>query len=209
MIQPEIGHVAGIAAELLVRALADLHDFHAAVVGELGDEVKRDANPIGDRFVLVVDHLFQIVDHVFLLDDDLVVIGLESLCDRVRVLEFVEMLMVAKADREGLHGIRRVLAHQRDVGRGIDAAGEEDAKRHVGHHAFLNAGAQTVADAPDVKLLERGFRQTGGLRGIDAVARHRIPVTRSSEPRLWRRSSGCTRPEACRCLASLSWAPAR
>ena len=87
--------VALVAVEDLVRALADLHDDRAVLARELGDEVQRHADPVGDRLVLVVDHLRQEVDEVALVDDDLVVVGAELLGDPAGVLELVVLLVLA------------------------------------------------------------------------------------------------------------------
>src|SRR5262245_11464539 len=103
MVESKIAHVAGIAAELLVGSFADLDHLHSAVMCELGNKIKRDANPVRNWLILMVDHLFQIIDHVAFLDEDLMVIRLEPICDRFRMLEFVQMRVIAEADSECLH----------------------------------------------------------------------------------------------------------
>ena len=72
--------------EDLVRPLADLDDDRPVLAGELGDEVQRDADPVGERLVLVVDQLGQEVLEILRVEDHLVVVGPEAPGDPARVL---------------------------------------------------------------------------------------------------------------------------
>ena len=49
--------VVPVAVEQLIRAFAHLHDDRAVLASELGHEVEGDADPVGDRLVLVMDQI--------------------------------------------------------------------------------------------------------------------------------------------------------
>ena len=76
------------------------------------------------------------------------VIGAEMARHRPRAVRFVERFF-AKADREGLHRPARRALHQCDDGRGIDAAGQERAERHVGDHLPLHRIGQEAVQLLD------------------------------------------------------------
>ncbi len=163
--------VALVPVEELVRALSDLDDDRPVVARELRDVVERDCDPVGQRLVLVVDEVgherFQVGD----VDHDLVVVGAVELRDLPRVLQLVvARVLGAVADREGLHGIRHQLGHERDVRRRVEPAGEEDSERDVGHHPAADRFAKQVQE-PLFEL---------GLGGCSHLARrfvgHRAPV---------------------------------
>jgi hypothetical protein len=105
--------------------------------------VHRHCRPVGDRLVLVVDELGDERLEVARAYDQLVVVGAEELGHAAGVLELVEARVV-EADRERLHGRVQQLAHQRDVRRRVDAAGEEDPERDVAHHPPPDGPAQQV-----------------------------------------------------------------
>ena len=61
-----------------------------------------------------------------------------------------------EADGEGLHRPRALRLHQRDHGRGIDAAGQERTKRHVGDHPQLDGIAKERVEPLDSLVWVRG-----------------------------------------------------
>src|SRR5262245_42808832 len=112
-----------------------------------------------------------------LVDEHLVVIGLELSGDQFGLRKLVEVLVVLEADGEGVDGTIRVLGHERDIGGGIDTAGEEDADRHVGHHAFFNSPGQSLTDATEVVLLTRWPIETSNILARNAASGNGVPVT--------------------------------
>jgi len=135
--------------------------------GELGHQKSRDLRRIREWLVVNVRQTLDQVMCGLRLDEKLCVMGAEVLGDAPGMFCFVELLL-AKANRECLNRIRRLRLHQRDDGRGIDAAGQERAKRHIGDHAQLHSTAQER-----VKTLH-GFTLVVMHGRGDAVARDRI-----------------------------------
>ena len=76
------------------------------------------------------------------LDDELVVVGAEQLGDHARACGSSLKRSCVEADREGLDRPRRGLGHRRDDRRGVDAAGQERAERHVGDHPPAHRAAR-------------------------------------------------------------------
>ena len=79
---------------------------------------------------------------------ELGVIGAEVAGDGLGVRRLVVARLV-EADGEGRTGRGLMRLHQRDDGRGIDAAGEERAERHVGDHLRLHGVAQQRFECVD------------------------------------------------------------
>ena len=75
------------------------------------------------------------------LDIELRVVGAEMLRHGLGVRRLVVALLV-EADRERAHRSVALRLHQRHDGRGVDAAGQEGAERHVGDHAAPDGVAQ-------------------------------------------------------------------
>ena len=162
--------VALIAVEELVGALADLHDDRPGLARESADEVLRHRRPVRQRLVLVVDELGHELAHRLLVDEDLVVVGAEVARDHARVLELVVARVPTWSRRVRPHRGVGELGHQRDVGRGVQAARQEDAERDVGHHALADRLAEPVAHLGDhLGLAHPGHRLRAGGR------RHRVP----------------------------------
>ena len=141
--------VALIAVEELVGALADLHDDRARRRAPARDEVLGHRRPVRQRLVLVVDELGHEVAHRLLVDEHLVVVRAELPRDHARVMQLVVARVPARARRVRPHRDVGQLGHQRDVGRGVEAARQEDAERDVGHHPLADRRAQHIAHRGD------------------------------------------------------------
>ena len=122
--------VAGVATERLVAADSRQRHLHVARRG-LGHDVCRDRRGVGERLVERPHDRRQQRLQVGL-QDLLVMVGLEAPGDEPRVRQLVvRRRRAAEAHREGGDPSRRHLAHAGDHRARVDAAGEEDAERHV------------------------------------------------------------------------------
>ena len=115
--QPEIHHIAVVARELFVGSLPHLHHLDAGLLGQPGDEIKRDADPVGDGLVLMVDQIAEVAQHVLLVDQHFVMVGLELGSHPLGVVELVEVPVVLEADGERFHRPLHEAAHEGHVGR--------------------------------------------------------------------------------------------
>ena len=59
----------------LEDAKANLNDLYTIVVRQLGNEMKRDANPISKWFILMVHEIIEVINHITFVDQNFVVIG--------------------------------------------------------------------------------------------------------------------------------------
>ena len=132
--------IAGVSGEAFVAAIARERDGDVAA-GELGHQECRNLRGVRERLVIDVRQALDDVARRLRLDDKLGVLGAEMLGDAARVIGFVEF-PVAKADGKCMRGLRRLRLHQRDDGRGIDAAGQERAERNIGDHLPADRVAQ-------------------------------------------------------------------
>ena len=110
--------------------------------------------------------------HRLLVDEDLVVVGAEVARHEARVGELVVARVPARRRRVRAHRHVGELGHERDVGRGVQAAREEDAERHVGHHAPADRLAQPVAHLGD----HLGLAHGGDLveTAADGIGSHHV-----------------------------------
>ena len=95
------------------------------------------------------------VERVLRLDIELGVVGAQMRRRRRLACSRLVVAGGVKADGEGLHRPRALRLHQRDDGRGIDAAGEKRAERHVGDHPQLDGIAQQRIEPLDRLVLVR------------------------------------------------------
>ncbi len=116
-------------------------------------------------------------------DVKLGVVGAKMLGDGGGVLRFIELALV-EADREAAHGAPALRLHQRHDGRGIDAARQKRAERHVRHHAPPDRVAQQRIEP----LLGLFFRETVARRL--ARARDLLERPEGLDPRLARAAHG-------------------
>ena len=142
----EVGGIRVVAAEQLVPALARERDLH--VLGrELRDEVGRERGRVGER---LVERLGERPQQQLRLrpHEQLVVLRPVALGDQPRVGALVEAAL-GEADRERVHRLRRLLRRERGERRRVDAAGEEDADRHVREEMRPHRVAQPRAQLLD------------------------------------------------------------
>jgi hypothetical protein len=182
--------VAAVAVEQLVGAFADLHDDRAGLAGQARHEVLRDRRPVRDRLVLVEQHLGQEVPHLLLVDEHLVMVGREPARHDPGVGELVVARVPARRGGVRPHRLVADLGHQRDVRRRVEAAGEEDPERHVGHHALADRGTE---QAPDLAHHLVGTHR-GDLLG-DGGGRHRRPPSLDGERSVGRHDHALAGPE--------------
>ena len=156
----EVGCVRVVAAEELVAAFP--RERHLDVLrGQLGDEVRGQCGRVGEGLVERVRESGQQQGRVGP-EKQLVMIGSVELGDAPCVPTLVEAAL-GEADRERMHGLRRLLRGQRRERRGVDAAGEE----HADGHVCEQVRAHRVAQAR-TQLLE----QLGLVVGPDLVHRN-------------------------------------
>ena len=106
-----VGHVARVAAEGLVAAVAVQRDGDVSA-GQLGEVEARDRRRVGERLAVVADDLRQRCSIASGPDLELLVDGAVLLGDAASVRQLVELLVV-EADREGAHGLARLAAPSR------------------------------------------------------------------------------------------------
>src|SRR5207244_9059295 len=63
-----------------------------------------------------------------------------------------------------------------NVRRRIYATGEEDAERHIGHHALLNSRGETRANASDVIAFSLTLLHIADVGSFGCLTRHGIPI---------------------------------
>ena len=183
----EVRHVAPVAAELLVRALADLHDRRAAVAHAASRRSRagcrpsrRSARPASRRATAGTRSSPSRRSG--------------SRGDRSRTsaptrrayCSSLRCSWSREADRERAHRPVDMPRHQRHVGRGVDAAREKHAERHVRHQPLLDRRVEQLAHRRDSELAERRARDSrASSRGVGAAAGQRVPV--AAPPRSRRR----------------------
>jgi hypothetical protein len=91
------------------------------------------------------------------------------------------MSVIFKTYSECVDRSIHVARHESDVSRGVDAAGQEDAKWHIGHHAFFDGVCESILNAFDIELLTRGPIKTINLFAWDAVAGYSVPIARGTK----------------------------
>ena len=141
-------------------------------------------------------------DHARRRDREPVVLGRELLRDQVGVAELVALAAAAglEADRERLQPALAGLGEQRDDEARVQAPGEQDADRDVGHHAAVDRGAQRVEQGvlpvvlvPELLLRQPavGRRPVALLRappvGLDDEQRGRRQLADALQDRVGRR----------------------
>ena len=172
--------VLRVAAEDLVAALAREHHLHAAR-GFFREHVDRDVGGLRDGRIAVGDELGQVRDDVVELHRELVVRRAEVARHHVRVRELA-VAAFAEAHREGLH-VAVVARHERHDARGVEAAGEEGAERHVAHHLQLHRLVEPREERIDrARARERLRPGTCPRVPLSGVAIGSAPVAPLGEP---------------------------
>ena len=145
----EHGAVDGISGEHLVGALAGEHHDHF-FASALRQVVERDAGRVRHRLVEVPDESRQEGGEVLRRHHHFAVVGVQGTRDPAGLVQLGGPVLGEVPDREALHALAAALAPQVDHvggdGRGIEAAGEEDAERHVGHQADLHGVPQALPE---------------------------------------------------------------
>ena len=129
--QPRPLRVAVVAREQLVPPVARKRDRHVPA-GELRHQVRGDLRTVGEGLVVDGGEARDHVEQLALAHVELGMFGAEMRGHGLGVLGLVVTCLV-KADREGQGRAVREVLHQRDHGRGIDAARQERAQGHVRH----------------------------------------------------------------------------
>ena len=111
---------------------------------ERGDVEARDRRRVRERLAEVAHDARDDIQRVRL-DDELVMVGGETLGDQARPLELV-ISVLAEADRERAHRLGRCLGHRRHHPGRVDATGQERAQRHVAQQSAPDGGAEPVAE---------------------------------------------------------------
>ncbi len=156
----EVGRVRVVAAEELVAALSGERDLH--VLGrKLRDEVGREGRRVGEGLVEGLGEGGEQERRVGL-EHELPVLSAVALRHEPRVGELVEAPLL-EADRERAQRLRRLLGRERREHRGVDAAREEHADRHVGDEVRADRVAQARPQLLDeLRLLVVRARRTPG-----------------------------------------------
>ena len=103
-VELKLPQVRCITGELLIAPLTHLDNNRSVVPGQFRDEVKRNADRIRKRLVLMVDQLGQEVECHLLIDEYFVVIGLELAGDLPGVVKLVVLFEMSKAHRKRVDG---------------------------------------------------------------------------------------------------------
>ena len=146
---PELGRhlIAVVAAEKLIAAIARQRHRHA-LARQLRHQEGGNLRRIGKG--LVIERRQTRNDRLRLrrLHIQLGMFGLQVIGHRLGVHGLVVARLV-KADGKGLHRLGRLRLHQRHDGGRIDAARQEGAQRHVGHHLLADGIAQQRVQLAD------------------------------------------------------------
>ena len=155
-----VGDVALVAGERLVSAVAGQRDGDVSS-RRLAHEVERQRGVVSERLVECLGEPRQRAGHV-LLEHDLLVLRGVALGDGAGVAALV-VALVAEADRERPHGVRRRLRHEADDDARVDASGEQRPERHVGDQAAAHGCLHALADErePVTLALRRQLLEPG------------------------------------------------
>ena len=146
-----------IAAKYLIAPLAYLDNWSTRVTRKFREVIQRHAYGVRQRFILDVRHPIEKVDEILVANLNLVMIGAEGPRDRLRILEFV-CVVLANADGVGLDRPVHQLCHECNIQRGVNAAAQEHPKGNVRYHATGDSLAQQPSDLFDaVPLLHLCF----------------------------------------------------
>src|SRR2546425_11727998 len=104
IIEVHIEAVIAVTAEQLIRTFANLHYLCPGIARQLRDIVKRNTDRVGDRLVLVKDHVGEKIDKVLLADHYFMMIGAVLASDVARFFDLVVSGVVAKPNRERANG---------------------------------------------------------------------------------------------------------
>ncbi len=144
-VDPRQRRVPVVAGQDLVGALAGLH--HLDVPGHLlAEQVERHTVVADHGLAHGRDGGLQRRDEILRGDPDLVVVGVEGLGDQVGVAELVALPSThrVEADGEGGEPTLPLAGEQGHHQTGVQAAGEQHADRHVGHHPPAYGGGQRL-----------------------------------------------------------------
>jgi hypothetical protein len=169
-LQAAAEEVMVIAGEELVAAVAG-EGHGGALPRQSGDEVGGERRRVGERLVVDGRQLRDELQRLGDADDHLVVPRAEVLRDLASVARLVEAA-VFEADGEGVDRPRGVALHERGDETGVDAAGEEDAQRHIGDHAQGHGVAEEVVEGLQGFVLRAVEAVVGAALGDE----HRVPV---------------------------------
>ncbi len=132
--------IAVVAGKQFIAAIAgQCHRDMAA--RHCGNEICRNLGRVRKWLVVHVGQLRNDVERLLRGHREFGVIGSKMTGDRSRMWSLIKAGQI-EADRVGPDGAAICGLHQRDDGGGIDAAGQESANRHVGHHAAAHSVLQ-------------------------------------------------------------------
>ena len=151
----QVEGIAAVPGEVLVAAVA--REGHGdPLAGGLRDVVGRHGRGVGEGLVVVPRQLLDGPDGLGR-DVELVMVGTEELGNLPGILDLV-VLPHAERDRVGPHRLRGRPRHHRHDGRGVDAARQEGAQRHVADHPELRRLLEPAEQLLDHPLGRRGVR---------------------------------------------------
>jgi hypothetical protein len=149
--QPFGAQVALVAAEQLVATIAGERDGDLRA-GQAADQQRRQLGLVGERLVVDVGELGDERERIVGREPQLGVVGAQVRGDAAGVDRLV-VVGLGRADRERAGPRVRRSAQHRDDHRGVDAAGEERAQRHVGDRLAGDGGGQRTLDEVDRLLV--------------------------------------------------------
>ncbi len=161
-----------VAGEDLVGALAALDDLDL-LGDQFGQQVEGDHVVTDHRLAHGGDRAVQGGGEAVGVHHQLVVVGGELLRDQIGVRELVTLLAALRleTDAEGGHLRPTRLGEQRHDQAGVEAAGEQDAHRHVTDDATAHRGTQCVQyRVAPVGGVEACVFGTPGVRGLPVAA---------------------------------------
>ena len=151
--------------------------------------MERNAGCVGDGLVEIPAELGQERLEVFDGDHHLRVLGAERAGDAARLLQFTRAVLLLVADRKTFHATFASLAaqvdHLRSDDAGVEAAGKEDADRHVGHQANLHRLASAAPELLCQFVVAAGVG-LGRKDGVPVAAHAQLPRLVDADAR-WRK----------------------
>ena len=155
------GSEDGIAAEDLVRPLANQHDLDSLVAALLVEQARRDSAPVGKQIVEIPHEVFEAVHYFAMIDQNLPMVRPDVLGHRTG-----EGALVDRRFRESHADGRyaRVARRERRDDARIEPTGQQEPYRHVGDQMLTHDLRQRPVQVVDY-VIDRALRRAAATRG--------------------------------------------
>ena len=164
----------GVATQNFIGALAGQHHLDR-LARFLGQQIDGNIGRLGHRRVAKAHQVGQQGDHLVDRYFQFMVIGGKLARDIGRIRQFAETALL-EADRKSFHGHAGMARHQGHHRRGIDAAGQKGAERHIRNHADAHRFVEFFQESGDRVGRQAAChaRPAVGRRVIHVLAQHAV-----------------------------------